>query len=442
MTFDEYLEAKRTGSLAPEEEAAILAEHPDWGTLADEMLGETPTGTGTGFGLPGVPSDPNVDTTTSVPLYRGWSYTDRYGFEQAVEWLGNHSDVSGLSSTLIDAFLNEWALKWRSEQGFASTEEISAVPTLAELMRDERFISGVFWLPATASGALPPVFRTSQAVTDKDGNPTGEEVALLAMPDPLTGVKFIEEKTATGTDITGGSVVTNRDVVNAMVLAQLPATFNQTVEEKTGETDMAHFLEKRGLMPGSEDLQTSVPIIPMDQLVQLVTPEAPSGSDGSSGTSRDIVFDRNHLIAQVSDLYNNWFLRPGEAPKGIVGNIVDRYIREAKSFWAGKGGQLDFDTYVRDALRELPRWNAIYRDKTPQQSEEEFLASFAQPIAGLGLDAETTRAQTFAAVSSGGSPASQLQRVSRSEEAERIGAGNFAQRLANTLKGLGPGVSA
>jgi len=383
------------------------------------------TATGTGGGVFLIPD------TSGPPEFRGFAATDKFEFEKVVGWIEANADVSGMS-TLVDAFVEDWAAKWRSENGISSALDLS-VPTSDQLIGDDRFSQGAFWLPLTGNNSLPPVFRTSQEVVDEE---TGEatEVPLIATVDPLTGVEFIEETVSTvvGEDEFGGNVVKDREVVERIIASQLPDTFARRVTSRTGETNMARFLERRGILPGAED-PSVVPTITIDELTAML--EGPTATGGGTSTRRDISFDRDHLIDQVDQLWKSWY-RQG-APQNRVESIVDSYIRQARAFWNGDGGQLNFDTFVRSKLRTQPLYRSMFRHKPEATSEEQFIADFEAPISQLGLRGDLELEQTRASVMSGGSPAAQFQRVSQTREAQ-LG-GGFSQQLAQTLAGLGAG---
>ena len=88
-------------------------------------------------------------------------------------------------------------------------------------------------------------------------------------------------------------------------------------------------------------------------------------------------------------------------------------------------------------MRADPRYDQIYRDKTPGETEEQFIQKYAGPIGSLGMAGEFTRAQTEAAATSGAGPAAQFERVSRTREVE-IGS-DYSQKLAQTLSKIGVG---
>ena len=371
------------------------------------------------------------------PEFKGWSKTDTTGFENAVEWIEANVDVAG-QSTLIDSFLNDWALKWREEQGFNATKtdedgvesliDAVSVPTMDDLLADDRFTRGAFWLPLTSTSALPSIFSTSFTEVDEEGNET--VITKIGIPDLLTGVEFIEATDPVFDSPFGlqpGPVVTDPKIIENLVRSQVP-------DLETGAELPAGFLAKRGLLPGIADTSV-VPFISTDDIAALFGQPEPTGGRTGGGTPRDVAFDRENLISQTNDLWRDWFL---EGPnEGSVAGIVDSYIREAKAFWTGQGGQLDFDNYIRDKLTSQSRYQVLYRQKEEAMTEEQHMAQFRTPISQLGLRDDTFLRQTEAAVTSGGAPSEQLKRVTRTREFQNQG--GFSSRLASTVAGLGAG---
>lgn len=393
-----------------------------------------------GEGTEGRQADPNEDTET-VPEFRSFSSTNKFEFEKAVQWMNTYVELDPSNSTLIDAFLEQWALKWRDEQGYSTTDSVDTVPTLDDLLADDRFVNGAFWLPATASNQVPSVFLSERNKTLDDGTVEPEQV--IGMVDPLEGVQFVTTQVAAQIDpyrsplrkvfravVKGGPRDMAADVITA-------ADENPAAHEREG-VSFPEFLDKytqqRAQQPGGLD-ETTLPFFSQEELFNLVV-DQPAPSGGTT-TKRTLKFDRNHLVAQVEDLWHRWMMEPGTAPMGIINGIVDQYIRDAKSFWSGKGGQLDFDTFVKDKLRQQPRYKTVFKHKLPGTTEDQFLASFTQPITQFGQTDKFNQKQGFAAVTSGAGPADQLKRISRTRQVEI--SGGFSQRLAQTLKGLGVG---
>lgn len=408
------------------------------------------------------PPDPDADPTDSEPTpeVRGrFSVEDPLEFNRVKEWI--EANIFGGQTTgftpLINSFVNEWDVEWRRDKGLSPTEAITRGPTLEDLTEDQRFLNGAIWLPLTATGQVPPLFETTNV--DDEGNETGPAIGVA---DPLTGVEFIEvtpdlaalkERPSTlfevvkrtGLDLIRRARGVSEEEFKAQATPeQTPEVNTQTgfVTGTTAELNLPGWA-KTAILHSDPAAEGREPREPLPQISQpelvdrLVATQKSGGGGGSGGTRREIQFDRDHLMRQVADLYNDWMFDPGEAPESVVGGVVDRYVREARALWSGKGVQKNFDTFVRDELRKLPRYQTIYEHKLPSQTEEDFKAQFANPIGQLGLRPETARRQTVAALTSGGSPQGQLQRVAGTREAQlRPG---FSQRLAQTLRGVGVG---
>lgn len=443
------------------------------------------------------PEDPEADEDEEgdVEVRGRFSVEDPLEYNRVKEWI--ESNVFGGTSQgqagLINSFVNEWDVEYRRRQGWGPEENIGEGATLETLLEDDEFVNGATWLPVTGTNRLPPLFTTSlpaqgePEVDPETGEPLegaeGEEQApqtWVATADPLTGVTFrtIEEVAGRASvdalkayrEITvrnptspvaqelrreAFSTVTDGSTTESVNVGHPGGPISRITRRVRGEDDGP--ARPGGTLgpeaPGgvgvggpmvireSERPETrEIPHFDQDELQSIINPPpASTGSSGSGTTRREIQFDKAHLTSQVAELYNRWMLEPGEAPESVVNNIVNRYVREARSLWSGKGVKKDFDTFVRGELKKLPRYETIYQHKLPGQSEEEFIGSFGQPIARLGLRNDVARRQTEAAVTSGGGPSDQLRRVSRTREAQVANAGNLSQRLARTLQGVGVG---
>lgn len=383
--------------------------------------------------IPGGADDDETEEEEVIE-FQGWARSDRTSFEQAVLWMQANVVLPTGSTTLVDSFLEDWARRWQEDNNYLGTDRM---PTLETLLGIDEFISGAMWLPLTGTGALPSVFMSETSPTEEGAEP----MEVLAVADPLEGVQFIEVKRQQIAPIT-------------RVISQLFAT---------GEPNIAHsvkiaaevanrvpepldrFLERRHLVPGQTfegdipDTVDDLPRITQDQLVnQLLETTTVTSGGGGGGTSRSIEFDRNDLIDQVSGLWGQWYFET--APDAQVADIVDDYITEARSFWVGKGGRLEFDTFVRDRLRSLPKYQVFFKNKSPSMSEEQHVAQFAQPIRGLGLRSGLADEHIRTALGSGAGPLDQLKRVTRTREMQVEG--DFSRRLAQTISGLGAGARA
>jgi hypothetical protein len=401
---------------------------------------------------------PEVTEEEQVEQRGRFSIANPLEFNRIKEWLESNifAGQTGMSP-LIGAFVNEWDVEYREMQGWSPEENIGDGATLERLLEDDRFINGALWLPLTGTNGVPPVFES--VVEGEDG----ESLPVVAVASPLTGVEFITEEVLPTRPAlmyemarrgSEAAVAAVKRAMGSKYQADLAAEGDTRGRRTQGGSprpgadlreggvgkvtgiNWANFVRSMAPAPGVAD--RPLPTITQDELVSALTAATgsrSSGGGGGGGTRRDIAFDRNHLIAQVSDRWRDWMFDPNEPPLGWIGSQVDSYIREARAFWSGKGGQLDFETYINDKLRAHPRYKEIYRYKGANESEEQFKARFAQPIAQLGMSSEFTREQTEAALTSGAGPAEQLKRISRSAEVE--GAGGFSRRLGETLAGLG-----
>lgn len=402
--------------------------------------------------------DPNTDDGPAVPEFRSFASTDKFGFERIITALGTVIEMPSGTTTLVDAFVEEWALKWREEQGLGPTDAIDKVPKATDLLNNEEFMAGAAWLPFRVSlDTMPPAWTSELLATNEE---TGEEevVPVIVVNDPLTGVNFIEETVIPQIDLSVNQPSSSlgakvRSAISSVVrqgdretslrvqeqLAQNPTTpgyISTFAAMRTRLERLAHVsdddtpvaVSKGGIIPHISEEEFTA---------KLTENQKPAGGGGGGTTRRALEFDRNHLVSQVEDLWHSWMLEPGEAPMGIINGIVDQYIREAKSFWSGKGGQLDFDTFVRGKLKSQPRYKTVFKHKLPGTTEEQFLNDYLGRISQFGQGDQFNQEQGFAAVTSGASPIDQTKRVSRTREVQN--SGGFSQRLAQTLKGVGVG---
>lgn len=389
--------------------------------------------------------------------FRGFASTDRTEFERVVNWIIQNAFGGSASgrTTIIDSFVNDWATQWRRDQGLGPTEDITRTPTAEDLLNNGDFINAALWLPLTSEAAVPPIFESTMQ------NELGETVLAVGTADVMKGVRFIEAtdtealrqdpKTLfdlvrrTGTDLLrraqGGGLGTDDETAQAARDVTSTPNVNQQTGFVTGTTpqlDLPDYVRTAILYsdPAAEgrEPQAPLPSISQEDLVnRLIETVSGGGRGGGGGTRRDFVVDRDQLMAAAREKWGRW-LREAPADER-VGSIVDSYIREAGAFWRNKGGQLDFNTFLENNLKKQPRYQMIFRNLPPGVTEEQFIGSFEQPISQLGLRPELSFDQSTRAIMSGGSPAGQFERVSRSREAQLQG--GFSQKLARTLGGLG-----
>ena len=411
----------------------------------------------------------NQTTTSAEPVeeeerpdeFKGFSSTNRTEFETLVNWITQNAFGGSASgrTTIIDSFLNDWAVRWRQEQGFGETDAITRTPTAEDLLNNGDFINAALWLPLTSEGAVPPVFE-SEMVSE-----TGEPVLAVGTADVMNGVRFIEATDIealkqnpqtlfevvkrTGTDLIrraqGGGVGTGDETAKAAAKGPSTTVLDPADRKFAGGAasivneplDLPDYVRTAILYsdPAAEgrEPQAPLPSISQEELVNKLIQTVSGGGGGGGGVKRDFVVDREQLMAAAREKWGRW-LREAP-PDERVGSIVDRYIQEAGAFWRQKGGQLDFNTFLESNLKKQPRYQMIFRNKPPSTTEEQFIGSFEQPIGQLGLRPELAFEQTNRALLSGGSPQGQFERVSRSREVQLQG--GFSQRLARTLSGLG-----
>lgn len=401
----------------------------------------------------GVYEDPDEVDEAKVEVRGRFSTVDPLEFNRIKEWI--EREIFGGQATgmtpLINAFVNEWDVEFRRRQGLGPEDSLGVGASLEQMLQDPGFINGATWLPVTSSNLLPPVFTTELPQTGEDGEP-GEAVLTVATSSPLTGVEFrtIEQVAARRTpadNIIFNQVIrSDSDAARELFKRAIDAGQAGSIPVPGGGAMLTNLGDRAGegiTFTQRPTRTTAPPEISADEITRLYTDAVggrrSGGGGGGTTTRRDLVFDKENLIGQVSDRWDQWMLSAEEAPRGRINSWVDEYVNRAQAFWSKEGGQLDFDTFITTKLESEPRYQTIYRHKTPGESPEQFLQKFAAPIGGLGLDSEFTRAQTERAVTSGAGPAAQLDRVRRTREVQTQNQGDFSQRLARTLAGLGVG---
>lgn len=428
----------------------LLAQTEE-GTVAEEAAEDAIFG-------PDTPGYEQPDTEPEdTPEVRGrFAVEDPLEFNRVKEYIEQR--IFGGSTTgmapLINAFVNEWDVEFRRSQGLGPEDQVGTGATLEALLENEDFLNGATWLPLTAQGQLPPLFTSSLPEVDEEGNETGNTVPHIAVSSPLTGVTFhtIEEvaaQTPETRDTFRRLLRTDSDVSRALFASAIKQQ-RTDVLPIAGRTEVeltdVGSRGGEGIRPTGRAPQPPAPAPPeisSDELTAMWEAAVGGGGGGGrgggggGGTRRTIAFDKAHLIAQTEDLWDRRMLSADPAPTGVITSWVNDYIREATAFWAGEGGQLDFQTFVESKMEQHPRFQQIYKHKTPGETPEAFLQKFLAPIGGFGQSSEFTRFHTEQAVTSGAGPGAQAQRVSRTREVQ--GSGGFSQRLAETFRGLGIG---
>jgi len=169
------------------------------------------------------------------------------------------------------------------------------------------------------------------------------------------------------------------------------------------------------------------------EYVQSILNMAAMNQQPSGSTRSRLAFDRAKLEEHARDKWRTW-LR--EEPPNVAGLVSD-YISDASSFWRGEGGQLDFDTWLSNRLRTTGRYNTLYANMDPTQSEEEYLQGFLS-AEQFGLKPGIANEHVVRGLRSGAAPASFAESVGRSRDVMALGQGSFSRRFANLLSQMGP----
>ena len=357
-------------------------------------------------------------------------------------------------TSVINDFINSW-VDTRLENG-----QYAAFPTADQLLTDPDFQNGAWATRFRAAGA-PPAF----VYTDDSGDQfwvttVGKQPGIFPLQvtrDQMdtTGIR----PGATGVDPTrpdiGGARLDREDVAAAAtaevgkrpdtqepIMAvpedtevpvrggrqDVPGRPPQSAVQgiTTNDVDADRRLANRALAQAAQ----GAPTFNSSELGNLLSKGG--GGGGGGGGRQPLAFDQEAMEEAARDQWRSWLFE--DPDPDALGKMVRQYQSEAQSFWAAKGGRLDFNVFVRERLREQPRYSSVFKWRPPDMGEDEFLGQFRQ-IEGFGLRADTSREETLRSVMSGGSGADQTVRVSRTREASNLaGAG---RRFANTVMSLG-----
>lgn len=191
-----------------------------------------------------------------------------------------------------------------------------------------------------------------------------------------------------------------------------------------------------GSLAGSQNLFANVPFVPdlatLNEILVGLRPGGGGRGRGSGGRA-DLVFDEAQLQNRARAEWRELML---EEPDDVEG-LVNKFLREANSFWRKQGGQLDFTTFIFEEAKKTGRYKNLYRKKPEFQSEAEYRAGFQSTAAGFGLSPGETLRQVESGMGSGASLTGFSRRVQRGRENEINQQGSFSQRFANGISQLG-----
>jgi hypothetical protein len=377
-----------------------------------------------------------------------WSSAEPFQFQlirqYVVDAVFGGSIPSGMTA-LVNAFVNEWgaALAVR-ETGDDGKERIVRWPSPDEIVADAQFANGAQFLPYAAN--LMEMFPQGKPGIFHDAE-TGEFFKVTY--DPRTGLEM--EATANPGNapaaILGASAGGPEDLIRQVrgyATGEIPRPDLSRVPEGVLTSLDPEAQAGIGLEPtttnirgGTDRIYTLPTVRPMTDLVQAVTPPQPStrGRTGAAGPKLD--WDRRKLTQMYEEAHRSWLFE--DPAGGLSKSAVDEYIAEATGFWHRSGGRiLDYQAFVKERLRANPRYQTIFQHKPKDVEEDEFIMTYAAPVARVGLGVADTREQVQRSIQSGGSAAGQVTRVTRTREGSE--ATGFGQRFASKLAGLGAGV--
>lgn len=318
-------------------------------------------------------------TTTEEPRQPSFSsadFTTGATYDTVKSMLGDAGIPAGMAGDLI----NTWATDWERQRG--------RWPTLDDFLNDPTFFNQAQW---TAGGfwALPTRFRVA--------NPDG------------TFTYYRNNRTGGIDEIPNPSI-------------------------NFGSADRA---ERDAKSRGSY-YPTFTPEQVQSILSAGTTLTRPSPSRGPSRGSpgrQAPVFDEAQLREAATAIWRGLLL---EEPDNID-PIVDEYVRKASSFFVGQGGQLDFETFIREKALGSGRGKLLYAKKPESLSHEQYLAQYVTAVRQLGLRESEALPLIESGATSGAGAAGFSDRLQRNTTVQVMNQGPIGQRMANLLNATGLG---
>lgn len=171
-------------------------------------------------------------------------------------------------------------------------------------------------------------------------------------------------------------------------------------------------------------------------LLTTLSPVSGGGSGGYGGAGRtNRAYDRDQLIEAATDRWKGLMLE--DPSDSVIGSIVDSYINKGNAFWVKDGGNLDFDTFIVNKMRDTSRYKTLYRKMDEFQTEEEYMARYRGTVEQFGLNERATKRETEAGLTSGAGLAGFTDRVAKTREARLSNQGGFSQQLAASMSQMG-----
>lgn len=168
-------------------------------------------------------------------------------------------------------------------------------------------------------------------------------------------------------------------------------------------------------------------------ITSLSPVRASAGGGGGGGGRSARAYDRDQLIEAGTDRWKGIML---EDPTDIARH-VDAFIANANSFWMKDGGNLDFDTFLLNKMRETPRYKTLYRKIGQYQTEEEYMGQYRSTVERFGMNERAATREIEAGLTSGAGLAGFTDRVSRTREVRLSNQGGFSQQLAAGMAQMG-----
>jgi hypothetical protein len=315
-----------------------------------------------------------------------------------------------------------------------------AWPSISDALQDPWLLAAASKIP-TGAALLPPAFR----VKEIDGRITLWDNTLASGPRPV-GVGGGYYDPNIGTFRQPGDFELTRETPVGEPRPQYAGggqrTWNPETEQwETTPVEITGTTQEYATVPTGQAWGMTMaevmglPIYDRNMLnsfFAMMTEPTNPRSPGSYGSGRTIRFDRDEIIEAINTAWQGWLLAKPADP----GSLADQYIAAATSFYY-QGGDLDFETWVKNKMRETGRYLDLYRQKPEYMTEDEYMGGYRQTAEQYGLRPLTTKTETEIGAQSGVSLTDFAARLAGTSEFMTSNQGQFSKAFASMLGGLG-----
>lgn len=281
----------------------------------------------------------------------------------------------GMGAELAGSFINYWAERYKTQTGEWPTQ------------LDDSFHVGALSLVPTAQ---LPTFFTRNGTT-------------YGMINPKTGERYLYPVPLTESDISDYEVLRpDLDPADRVLMQR----FGLPLVRRT---------------PTFEDL----PELTDDDFLAIIQANTPKGPG-----RRGPVFDTAQLAEAVTNGWRHYLIDTPGNPDEIAAD----YVAEATAF-ASRGGNLDFQTWLLNTIRETDRYKTLYQRKPAELTEDDFIAQYRGTAESFGLDTTRTAGYIEQGMAAGASASGFRERL-QNERAVQVNDSGFGRQVANLANQL------